>query len=154
MGVLIAGLMHVVSVGRVSLPDPAGPVRVELDQLAQPDDLAGLAVVAREAIELARSPGLRDLVGGLYADADGRGIEAVESDETAFLQWLRGNLGGYHHLAGSCRIGVAVDPGGALRGYEGVVVADASALPGVPSRNPYLTVVRHAENVASGLRRT
>jgi len=33
-------------------------------------------------------------------------------------------------------------------GYEGLHVCDASALPGVPPRNPYLSVIRLAETMS------
>ena len=148
MGAVIAGLLRIGSVGRVTLPDPAGTANVQLDQLSHPADEAGLIAVAREAIELLRAPAVRDVVGDAYADADGRRIEDVEADDGVFRGWIADHLGGYHHLAGSCRVGVALDADGSLRGYQGVAVGDASALPGVPLRNPYLTTVRAAEVLA------
>ena len=143
MGAVLSGWMDVRSEGRVSLADD-GTTRAELNQLDDPADLNGLVGVAREALDLLARPELRAVIGDVYLDERGTAPAEVTTDE-ALRAWLPGLLGGYHHLAGSCRS--AVDGDGVLRGYENVSVCDASALAGVP-RNPYVTVIRHAEIVS------
>jgi choline dehydrogenase-like flavoprotein len=149
MGALLAGHLAVASEGRVTLPDPAGPALVELAQLSAASDLDGLVAVVREGFDLLAAPALRTAIGEVYVDAHGARASTV-SDVASLRAWLPDHLGGYHHLAGSCRVGVAADERGALHGYECISVCDASALPGVPLRNPYLTVVRLAERMAAG----
>ncbi len=143
MGALLAGQLAVVSEGQVVVAAD-GSIRVELNQLSEAAGLDGLAVVAREALDLLRRGPVADVIGDVYIDADGTPARAL-SEDASLRSWLLDHLSGYHHLAGSCRTGIALDEDGALVGYEGVYVCDASALPGVPYRNPYLTVIRHAE---------
>ena len=145
---MLAGHLTVRSEGRVSLPVPDGPPLVELNQLAEPADLDGLALVVTEALALLRSPGLQSVVGECYVDRRGTSASTFEGDEAALRAWLPHNLGGYHHVAGSCRIGAALDEQGALLGYDGLFVADASALPNGPPRNLYVTVIRQAETLS------
>lgn len=150
MGAVLAGHLAVVSEGRVALPDPDGPPLVELNQLAAAADLDGLQLVVGEALQLLSSPGVQEVVGERYVDRQGTPASTLESDADALRAWLPDHLGGYHHIAGSCRIGVALDSHGALLGYDGLHVADASALPHGPPRNLYLTVIRQAEHLARG----
>jgi choline dehydrogenase len=149
MGALLAGHLSVASEGRVTLPDPAGPALVELAQLSASADLDGLVAVVQEGFGLLAAPAVRAAIGEMYVDADGTPASIVSS-AAALRAWLPEHLGGYHHLAGSCRIGVALDARGALHGYESIFACDASALPGVPLRNPYLTVIRLAERMVAG----
>lgn len=149
MGALIAGHLAVRSVGRVSLPDPDGPPVVELGQLADPADLDGLVRVTREALSLLDEPGLAAVVGDRYIDDHGTSPDDLFRDEAALRGWLPDHLGGFHHVAGSCRTGTVLAEDGAVHDADGLYVCDASALPGVPSRNPYLTVVRWAERFAA-----
>lgn len=149
MGALIAGHLTVRSTGRVSLPDPDGPPLVELRQLTDPADGEALAGVLREAVALLDDPALGEVVGARYVDEHGTSPDAIMRDEGALRAWLPDHLGGFHHVAASCRSGTVLDGDGAVRGYDGVYVCDASALPAVPSRNLYLTVVRRAERFAA-----
>jgi choline dehydrogenase-like flavoprotein len=149
MGALVAGFLTVASEGRVTVPDPAGSALVELAQLSVPADLDGLVTVTREGFELLAASALRAVIGDVYVDAHGTAASAIASDEEALRAWLPDHLGGYHHLAGSCRLGVAIDEDGGLHGYERLSVCDASALQGVPLRNPYVAVIRLAERMAA-----
>lgn len=149
MGALIAGHLFVASEGRVSLPDRDGPPLVELRQLSAPEDLDGLATTAHEAFELLATPEMRAVVGQAYVDEHGTAADTLEGDERALREWLPGHLGGYHHVAGSCRIGEVLAVDGELVGHEQLFVCDGSALAGVPPQNPYLAVIRLAERMAA-----
>jgi choline dehydrogenase/5-(hydroxymethyl)furfural/furfural oxidase len=149
MGALIAGHLSVRSTGRVSLPDPDGPPLVELRQLTVPADVDGLMDAVREAVALLDEPNLRAVVGDRYIDDHGTSPDAIVNDEAALRAWLPDHLGGFHHVAASCRTGTVLDGDGSVRGYDGLFVCDASALPAVPVRNLYLTVVRRAERLAT-----
>ncbi len=63
-------------------------------------------------------------------------------------RWVVDHLDGHHHISSSCREGVVSD-GGTVRGYDGLHVADASALPDVPRIDPYVAVIRQADELAS-----
>lgn len=149
MGALIAGHLSVRSVGRVSLPDRDGPPRVELRQLTDPADVDGLVRVVREVMSLLAEPALRAVVGDCYIDDHGTASDTILADEAALRAWLPDHLGGFHHVAASCRTGIVLDGDGSVRGYEGLYVCDASSLPAVPVRNLYLAVVRRAERLAA-----
>jgi len=151
LGALIAGHLAVASVGRVTVPDPDGPPLVQLGQLTDPSDLDGLSVVAREALDLMHAPVMRSARGAAFVDDQGTSIDEL-ADAAALRAWLPSHLGGYHHASASCRIGVCLADDGSLIDYEGLFVADASAFAGVPARNPYLSVVRQAERLATGWR--
>lgn len=149
MGALIAGHSSVRSAGRVSVPDPDGPALVELHQLTHPADVDGLARSVGEAMSLLDEPALRGLIGDRYIDDNGTPADVVTGDDAALRAWLPHHLGGFHHVAASCRTGTVVDGDGSVRGYDGLFVCDASSLPAVPVRNPYLTVLRRAERFAA-----
>jgi choline dehydrogenase-like flavoprotein len=149
MGAVIAGHLSVRSAGRVSLPDPDGPPLVELRQLTDPADVDGLVRVVGEAISLLADPALQAVIGDCYIDDHGTPPDAIVADEVALRAWLPDHLGGFHHVAASCRTGTVLDGDGGVRGYDGLYVCDASALPAVPTRNLYLTVVRRAERLAA-----
>lgn len=149
MGAVIAGHLSVHSSGRISLPDPDGAPLVELGQLTDPADLDALLRVAGEAASLLDEPRLQAVIGDRYLDGHGTAPDPILSDEAALRDWLPHHLGGYHHVAASCRTGTVLDGNGAVRSYDGLYVCDASALPAVPSHNLYLTVVRWAERFAA-----
>ncbi|CAN5741557.1 GMC family oxidoreductase N-terminal domain-containing protein [soil metagenome] len=62
---------------------------------------------------------------------------------------VRSELGGYHHAAGTCRIGSVVDDYGAVHGVRNLYVADASILPTLPTSGLYVPVVALAERLAA-----
>jgi choline dehydrogenase-like flavoprotein len=64
---------------------------------------------------------------------------------------MRAAIGDYVHAAGSCAMGVVVDARCRLRGYDGVVVCDASVMPNLPRANTHLPTVMIAERVAAML---
>jgi len=66
-----------------------------------------------------------------------------------------GDVGGYFHPVGSCRMGTAGDPLAVVDascrvlGVENLVIADASVMPTIPTANTNLTVAAIAERVAA-----
>jgi choline dehydrogenase-like flavoprotein len=77
----------------------------------------------------------------------GRGVAAGDH--------VRATARGFFHPVGTCAIGRVVDGCGRVHGYDGLVVADAAAVPTIPRANTNLTVAalaeRMAELVADGL---
>ena len=148
-GSLIAALMTPTSVGRVTVgASHASPI-VELNQLATEADIERLTDVALDAIELAIHPAVRTVAPRAFVDDQGTRVESLGSDRDAVSDWLLTHLTGYHHVAGSCRRGVVTDEWGAVRGYRGLYIGDASLFDGVPPINPYMSVITLAERLSA-----
>ena len=149
LGALMAACTRVGALGSVTLPDPEGPPHVDLGLLDREADVDALATAAIEALDLADHPRLRAVVVAAHLDAHGTPATRLRSDPEAVRAWVPTALGGYHHVAGSCRIGTTTDDRGAVLGAEGLVVCDASLHPGVPAANPYLATILLAERVVA-----
>jgi choline dehydrogenase-like flavoprotein len=147
-GGLMAGLLEVTSTGRVSLPDPDGPALVELDQLSTAADVVGLGDVVHDALRLARSDELRDVVRGAYLDDDGTPAADLDDDLERITAWASNHVTGFHHLSSSCREGVVADAFGRVLGYDNLSICDASLFARAPARNPFLPIVQLAERLA------
>ena len=145
---LVVGLTTVASEGRVTI-DGAGEPVVELGQLTAPGDLDALVAGVHAAAALLGSAPFGPVVDEVFVDAAGTTLEQVLRRPDELAEWIRRHAGGHYHVAGSCREGVVTDAG-RVRGYDGLFVADASALPGVPPVDPYLQVVRQAERLTPG----
>ncbi|MAT06347.1 MAG: hypothetical protein CL424_15020 [Acidimicrobiaceae bacterium] len=146
-GAVMVGLTRVFSQGRVTV-DAAGTPVVELGQLADERDRVALAVGVEAAIALLSSSPFAATVERVFVDAAGTGVEHLVGRPERLRDWVVERAGGHYHVAGSCRDGVVTDAG-RVRGYEGLFVADASVLPGVPPVDPYLEVVRQAERLVT-----
>jgi choline dehydrogenase-like flavoprotein len=148
-GALLAGLMSVSSVGRVSLPTLDGPPLVELDQLSTKADVAGLTRIVDGALKLLESDPVRAVVRNAFLDADGTPASTIAGDTERIRAWVVDHVTGFHHLSSTCAEGMVTNPMGGVLGYDGLFVCDASLFPKVPLRNPYLPVVQTAERLSS-----
>jgi choline dehydrogenase-like flavoprotein len=148
-GALVGALTVVSSRGSVTLPDLEGPPRVHLGQLTDPADLDALVAHAADVLALLDHPAFRRVVEHAYVDDAGTHADRLAGDPAAIRSWVPDHLGGYQHVACSCRIGTVTDDDGAVRGYEGLFVGDASLFETVPPLNPYLRVVQQAERLAA-----
>ena len=85
----------------------------------------------------------------------GHDLAAVLGDPAALEGFLRGNVTGFYHPVGTCRMGAAddplavVDPRGRVHGIEGLRVVDASVMPQVPRGNTNLPTLMIAEKIAA-----
>ena len=122
---------------------------VDLNELATEADIERLADLAVEAFDLVAHPAVRAVAPRVFVDDLGAPAELLAGDRDAARIWLLDHLTGYHHVAGSCRSGVVTDERGAVTGYSGLFVGDASLFDGVPAINPYLSVVTLAERLAT-----
>ncbi len=123
---------------------------VRYDYLSPAADRAALRESVRVAALLLRSGEL----GAIVESADiPEWVEDASSDDIAD-DWLRANLGTALHSCGTARMGpvddarAVVDTHGRVRGVERLRIADASVLPGVPSRGTALTAVMIGERMA------
>jgi choline dehydrogenase len=133
---LMAFLLDPQSRGRVSLesaaPD-AGP-RISPCYLSDPAGRDARALQAGFRV-LRRIAATEPLAGILVAEAhDSRTVQS-DDDITAFV---RANVMPYEHAAGTCRMGPPDEPDavttadGLVRGFENLIVADASVMPLLP----------------------
>jgi 5-(hydroxymethyl)furfural/furfural oxidase len=86
----------------------------------------------------------------------GQSLDALLGDEGALTGFLTGNVTGFYHPAGTCRMGSAqdplavTDPAGRVHGMEGLRVVDASIMPAIPRANTNLPTIMLAEKIADG----
>jgi choline dehydrogenase len=148
---LCAALLKPYSRGRVTLRslDPAVPPVIDLAFLTDDRDLHRLMEGVRHGYRLLASPEF-DAV----ADTATRRNGGVDDDALRALIWA--NVRTYHHPAGTCAMGrdprhAVVDSRGRVYGTVGLVVADASIMPEIPSANTNLPTIMLAERIAAGL---
>ncbi len=151
-GALMAGVMAVSSVGRLTLPDLEGPPLIEMRQLSTSADVAALTDVVCDVLELLESEPLQAVVRRAYIDDHGTPAASIMGDRDRVREWAMANVVGFHHLSSTCREGVVTDPLGRVLGYENLFVCDASLFPKVPPRNPHLPIVQMAERLSAAWR--
>jgi choline dehydrogenase len=135
--------------GRVTIasPDPAAAPLIDLAFLTDESDLRRLTEAVREAGRMFAVPGLAAL-----AERPDDTVEWGDSEE-----WIRANVRSYHHPTGTCAMGpdpargAVVDAAGRVHGVAGLMVADASVLPEIPSANTNLPTLMVAERLAAGM---
>ncbi len=87
-------------------------------------------------------------MGATYIDASGTSIAALADDES-IRRWLSSAVGDYVHASSSCAMGRVVDADGAVVGYEGIYVCDASVFPSIPDANTHLPTTMLAERLSA-----
>lgn len=89
--------------------------------------------------------------------SSGVGLMELVANEGRLDAFVRGNIFGVWHASGTCRLGdpndpdAVLDPTGRVIGTENVYVADASAMPRLPTANTNIPVIMMAEKIAAGL---
>jgi choline dehydrogenase-like flavoprotein len=149
LGALTVGLLRVRSTGRLTLADLDGEPIVELAQLTEPADAEALCRAVGETLDRLGDPVWSTVADGAFVDALGTPTAAIAGSPERIAAWVPEHLGGHHHVAGTCADGVVTD-GGIVRGYDGLLVCDASIFRGVPAHNPYLSVIGLAERTVRG----
>ena len=130
--------------------DPAAPALIQPNYLQDEADcrttIAGIRMV-------------RDVIGqpafAAYRGAELAPGDAVQSD-AALTAWLRANAMTTFHPVGTCRMGTdpmaVVDARLAVRGIEGLRVADASVMPVIVSGNTNAPAIMIGEKAAEFIR--
>jgi choline dehydrogenase-like flavoprotein len=156
-GRLMGAVMRVFSEGHVRLrsEDPQIDPVVDFCMLADDRDRVRLRDCVRRMLEIVRHPAVAAVSEGVHAlDTP---IADLGSDDD-IDSWLTANVTDYVHAVGTCRMGAVddpaavVDPDCRVRGYEGLVVCDASVMPDLPKANTHLTTVAIAHRVVEQLR--
>jgi choline dehydrogenase-like flavoprotein len=148
-GLLLPALMRVRSEGRVTLADidPRIEPEVNFNMLSHPDDLSGLTEAVMMAVELLATDPFREIVTAAYIDDQGTSVDELSEAET-IARWLPDHVGDYVHASCTCRMGVVVDEGCAVIGYQDLFVCDASVFVDIPEVNTHLPTVMLAETMA------
>jgi len=155
-GRLFGAVMRVFSSGHVRLrsDDPALDPVVHFGMLADERDRVRLHDCVRRMLEIVRHPAVEAVHDGVLAlDVP---IDALRTDDDVDA-WLVANVNDYVHAVGTCRMGAAddpaavVDPACRVRGYENLLVCDASVMPDLPKANTHLTTVAIAHRIVGQL---
>jgi len=84
-------------------------------------------------------------------------LESLATTPDRLRDYVLRNVSGLAHHTSTCRMGAPDDPSavvtpdGAVRGLQGLHVADASVMPEVPSGNTFLPTIMVAEKIAAGM---
>jgi choline dehydrogenase len=139
---------------RIRYPSVAPDARpiIEGRFLLDADDLEKAAEAMEIAYLLATSPPLRALARPLLPDDSGFG------SRRAIRSWIPRQCGSGFHPSGTAPMGPDDDPHGVVdqhgrvRGVEGLLVADASIMPTVPTANTHLPTLMIGERFGEWLR--
>ena len=126
---------------RLASPEPEAPLVIEHGFLRDERDVEVLAEGFERLRELAASEHVRPY----------RGRELRPGEELDAEEHVRGSARGFFHPVATCAIGRALDERCRVFGFENLYVADASAIPEIPSANTNLTTVALAERVVGWL---
>jgi choline dehydrogenase-like flavoprotein len=133
---------------RLASHDPVVDPVVDLALLADPQDVATLVAGVRTALGLLSRPSFCEIVEEVYIDAFGTTSAALRDDDT-IERWVRSAVGDYVHASSSCAMGTVVDDDGAVVGYDGLFVCDASVFPSIPDVNTHLPTTMLAERLSA-----
>ncbi|MFT4230319.1 MAG: GMC family oxidoreductase N-terminal domain-containing protein [Microbacterium sp.] len=132
---LMAGIVTPKSRGRLTLSGPGldDPVQIDLQALADPDDVRSLAASVRQCRSIGRRPALAQEWGAVEV------YPGPDVADDAVEDYVRRTAITYHHQVGTCRMGVdagaVVDPRLRVRGIDGLRVVDASIMPRITTGN-------------------
>ena len=127
------------------------PPIVDSQLLAHPDDRALAVDAMRRAYALSQQPSMRALATHFWPR------ERVLRDASQIERWIVRALDSGYHPCGSVPMGpegspdAACDARGHVRGVQGLVVADASLMPTIPSANIHLATLMMADRIAEWL---
>ena len=144
-------LLHPESRGEILLrsADPRAKMRIHYNFLTEPGDLAALRDGFKLGREIARQPAMDRFRGAEVLPG-----EAVQTDADIDA-YIRRTTVTAHHPAGSCAMAgehAVLDPALRVRGFEGLRVVDASAMPDMVSAHINACVLMMAEKASDMIR--
>ncbi len=146
LGGLVAAVMNPASAAGTVTIDSNGAPSVDFRTFDAPTDLVALAAGVQLALRLLRADSFADIVDRVAIDEHGTSPEVL-SDAEVMSNWLTSRPGDYVHASGTCAMGRVVDDRGAVVGYDGLYVCDASIFPEIPVANTHLPVTMAAERL-------
>jgi choline dehydrogenase len=132
--------------------DPHDKPRIDGQHLVDPADLDRAVEAMSLAYELTRTRAMRGMIHYFWPG------ESTLRDRRALREWIWQSCGSGYHPCGTVPMGAegdpaaAVDAYGRVRGVSGLLVADASIMPTVPSANINLAVLMIGERFGEWLR--
>jgi len=144
LAALMAALMNPTGRSGTVTIDGNGQPIVDFDLLADDRDLQGLTAATTLAVEISQRPAFTDVVEQTFIDDVGTTIDALGNDRAIGL-WLRERCGDYVHASSTCAMGTVVGEDGAVKGYRGLNVCDASVFPTIPDANIHFPTTMLAE---------
>ena len=132
---LMAGIVSPKSRGSLTLsgPELTDPVNIDLNALAEPDDLDSLVASVRQCRSIGRRHPLVDEWGAEEV------YPGPEVSDDALEEYVRRAAVTYHHQVGTCRMGndseSVVDERLRVHGVSGLRVMDASIMPRITTGN-------------------
>ena len=93
-----------------------------------------------------------------HVASDGSTVDELLADEALLASYLRSSATGIWHPSGTCRMGrpddahAVVDAQGQVIGVDGLIVADASIMPEIPTTNLNLPTTMIGERISDMLR--
>ncbi len=145
-----AGLMRSASVGymRVREGKPGGALEIQPNFLAEPADLLALVRALHQVMDMLETRAFADWFDGFAAPPR----RLTQAEAVAFV---RMSCSTFFHCAGTAKMGTdemaVCDPRLNVRGVAGLSIADASAIPVLPSCNTHAPVTMLAERAADFL---
>jgi choline dehydrogenase len=144
------GVLHPQSRGWVRLrsADPLAPPRFRFNMLTEAADVERMVQAVKLSRELHAQTPLREIIARELTPGS-----EVRTD-AEIVSHLRRNVEHRHHPLGTCRMGVAGDPGAVVdaqlrvHGIENLRVADASVMPDDPSGNTNVPTIMIGEKAA------
>lgn len=146
---IMSGLIRPTSRGHLALAstDPSAAPLLDPNYLATSEDVDALLFSYEQCEAIGRAPALAEEWGAKPIFPD----ENV-TDRDNKVAWIRKTVGTYHHMVGTCRMGVdegaVVDPLLRVRGVDGLRVVDASIMPEITSGNTNAPTIMIAERAA------
>jgi choline dehydrogenase len=144
------GLMRSRSVGHLRLLEgrPGGALEIQPNFLAEPEDREAMLLAFEQVMEMAAAPANAHLFDG-FAAPD-RKLSRAGAEV-----FVRQACSTFFHTCGTCRMGgddlAVVDNRLALRGLDGLMVADASVIPIIPTCNTHAPTTMIGERAADFL---
>ena len=129
---IMPGLMQPASRGYLKMlsSKPDGPLEIQPNYLAEPEDLAALVRAVEIAFELAEQPALKKIIKRTVTNIN-------ISDKKQVEDFVRNALASYWHPVGTCAMGkgpdAVVDNLLKVHGIENLRIADASVMPDITS---------------------
>jgi choline dehydrogenase len=141
------GLMRSRSRGYLRLlgTEPGSPIEIQPNFLSEPEDVSDLVDAVEFVMDLAATKAYGDWFDG-YAAPEAR------LDRAGTVRFIRTACSTFFHTCGTARMGndnlSVVDERLALRGIEGLRIADASIIPIIPTCNTHAVVSMIGERAA------
>lgn len=144
------GLMDSKSVGYMKMltSEPDGPLEIQPNFLAEAEDRQALVSAYHTIMDLAETDAMADWVQRPVAP-DRR------LDDSEVAEFIRDGLSTFFHTCGTCKMGsdemAVTDPTLRVRGVDGLMIADASVIPIIPTCNTHAPVTMIGERAADFL---